>query len=80
MEKEFVPYELALELKELCFDEDCLAYFDPLLCNDVIINNDCINPKPFLFNHNKSKIVVSAPLYQQAFRWLRYSIIYIHII
>ena len=29
MEKEFVPYEQALELKELGFDEPCLAYLKP---------------------------------------------------
>ena len=71
MEKEFIPYEQALALKELGFDEPCFGYFDPLLGDYVIINNDCINPKPTLFNHNLSSIVVSAPLYQQAFRWFR---------
>ena len=35
------------------------------------MNSDCINPKPILFNHNSSSIVVSAPLYQQAFSWFR---------
>ena len=28
MEKEFIPYELALELKELGFNENCLAFYD----------------------------------------------------
>jgi hypothetical protein len=28
MEKEFVPYEQALDLKELGFDEPCLMYYD----------------------------------------------------
>ena len=27
MEEEFVPYELALKLKELEFDEECLASY-----------------------------------------------------
>jgi hypothetical protein len=30
MEKEFVPYQQALELKELGFDEPCLMYYDYL--------------------------------------------------
>jgi hypothetical protein len=30
MEKEFVPYELALKMKELGFDEPCLAYYSIL--------------------------------------------------
>jgi hypothetical protein len=71
MEKEFVPYQQALELKELGFDEPCFGYFDPLLGDYAIMNSDCINPKPILFNHNSSSIVVSAPLYQQAFSWFR---------
>jgi hypothetical protein len=28
MENEFIPYEQALALKELGFDEPCLAYYD----------------------------------------------------
>ena len=28
MKKEFVTYEIALELKELGFDEPCLAFFE----------------------------------------------------
>ena len=60
MEKEFVPYEQALALKELGFDEPCLGYYD----DDFEL---------FLlkyFNYNSTK-AVSAPLYQQAFRWFR---------
>jgi hypothetical protein len=30
MENEFIPYEQALELKELGFDEPCLMYYDYL--------------------------------------------------
>ena len=71
MEKYFIPYEIALGLKELGFDEPCFGYFDRLLSDYTIMNCDCINPKPTLFNHNSSSIVVSAPLYQQAFRFLR---------
>ena len=28
MKREFVPYEQALELKELGFDEPCLSFYD----------------------------------------------------
>ena len=63
MEKEFVPYEQALELKELGFNEPCLGYW----------NIDPYLPKPTLnmvrpFDH---EWCVPAPLYQQAFRWFR---------
>ena len=68
MEKEFVPYELALELKELGFDEECLsAFFD-----DKIKRCDYVQ--------NSKSNYLSAPLYQQAFRWFRekYSLTWEH--
>jgi len=71
MTKDFIPYEQALDLKELGFDEPCFGYFDPLLGDYTIMNSDCINPKPTLFNHNSSSIVVSAPTFSQAFRFFR---------
>ena len=59
MNKEFIPYEQALELKELGFDEKCLArYFK--------------DGKSIFYTHSKIyKDYVSAPLYQQAFRLFR---------
>ena len=66
----FVPYEQALELKELGFDEPCLAYLKPnVLTYEITIGE---------FNEFKYH---SAPLYQQAFRFFRekYKLIsYIH--
>lgn len=71
LEKEFVPYSEALALKELGFDEPCLfAYYgksdihnfkesDYVLCGDR--NNTSF----------KEDGRISAPLYQQAFRWFR---------
>jgi hypothetical protein len=60
MNKEFVPYEQALELKELGFDEPCFGYYkhEELLIEGKYKNSD----------HGFS---ISAPLYQQAFRWFR---------
>lgn len=58
MEKEFIPYKQSLALKELGFDEVCLsAFFE----NKI---KRCDNIK------NSTSDYVSAPLYQQAFRWL----------
>jgi hypothetical protein len=62
MEKEFIPYEQALALKELGFDEPCLGYFDPLYKQLVVWEKE---------STNSSSNWVSAPLYQQAFRWFR---------
>lgn len=64
MEKEFVPYELALELKELGFDEPCLAEIDQI---------ECLQLKGIRKLPRGSMMydVVEAPLFQQAFRWFR---------
>jgi len=63
MEKEFLPYEESLTLKELGFDEPCFGYFskehdNKLIISDpyyasILIKNDCL----------------PTPLYQQAFDW-----------
>jgi len=72
MEKEFVPYEQALELKELGFDEPCIAcwsnrksknyylYFGGI---EYVEDGGYVNPM--------KGTTISAPLYQQAFRWFR---------
>ena len=62
MNKNFIPYEQALELKELGFDEPCLGLFH----NDKsFYSTQCKSHKQY---HGQ---VCSAPLYQQAFRWFR---------
>jgi hypothetical protein len=63
MDKEFIPYEQALQLKELGFNEPCFGYW----------NIDPYLPKP-TFNLVKPfehEWCLPAPLYQQAFRWFR---------
>jgi hypothetical protein len=64
MEKEFVPYEIAFELKELGFDEPCIAQW-----------NDSNGFDGFGGNYRNSYFTypdqVAAPLYQQVFRWFR---------
>jgi len=65
MEKEFIPYAEALALKELGFDEPCIATYrqwdggEPYLHLDTDIEADNFT------------IECDAPLYQQAFRWFR---------
>lgn len=56
---QFCNYEIALKLKELGFDEPCLAYFE-----DKELMHGMLN------NLGKRRYLVS-PLYQQAFRWFR---------
>ena len=60
MKKEFVPYELALRMKALGFDEPCFGYFT--------------SPKELIIQQPKDKngvYVYFAPTYSQAFRWFR---------
>ncbi len=65
MEKEFVPYELALELKHLGFDEPCLAVFND--SKQFRINSESRNWNDNLVNGDTT----SSPTYSQAFRWFR---------
>jgi hypothetical protein len=63
MEKELIPYEQALDLKELGFDEECFSYYNT---TEILISSE------FLWRNSYSKGTdVVAPLYQQAFRWFR---------
>ena len=74
MNKEFVPYEEALALKQLGFDEPCLAYW----YNETPTNPEgqCLvyYKKPW----DEQKIINGiirdyyvAPTFSQAFRWFR---------
>ena len=58
MNKEFIPYEQALELKELGFNENYIACYS----SDSELHLDEVW---------KYKDGVKVPLYQQAFRWFR---------
>jgi hypothetical protein len=71
MNKEFVTYEIALELKQLGFDEPCFGSYVKLtetqntfFMNDVVDEIDRETPL------HKS-LITKAPLYQQVFRWFR---------
>ena len=65
MKKEFVPYELAVELKELGFDEPCLDKYDPRF------EKLSSNMETWSNEYYPENLMTPAPLYQQAFRWFR---------
>jgi hypothetical protein len=81
MNKEFVTYEQALELKELGFDEPCFAIYsgfdeDNFSISDTIRLysskfriNDTQSNCFYINNFNSPR--VSAPTFSQAFRWFR---------
>jgi len=62
IDKEFVPYKLALELKELGFDEPCFGWFTGsyLRIGSVVENK-----------HVQGEDEILAPTYSQAFRFFR---------
>lgn len=63
MEKLFIPYELALKLKELGFNEKCIATFD---------EDGNFELQDFEQNYDTfPSHIIAAPLYQQAFDWFR---------
>jgi len=62
MEKEFIHYEQALDLKELGFDEPCFAWFLLEGEKSTLVLEKC--PKQDIG-------LCLTPLYQQAFRWFR---------
>jgi hypothetical protein len=67
MTQEFVPYQLALELKQLGFDEPCFGRFDGRGKNKGKIWYE-------MPNTGQDSIPVGdvlAPTYSQAFRWFR---------
>lgn len=103
MEKEFVPYEIALALKKLGFDEKCITKWctlsKPRL--DASIATLCfgsyekesngydqsqINEGGYAFTGYKNSVkdhsndVISAPLYQQVFKWFREKYGFVHTI
>lgn len=68
MDKEFAPYEQAIALKELGFDEPCLrAYRSTDSEQDLMSLSTWQN----FTVHDNHDGFAAAPLYQQAFRWFR---------
>jgi hypothetical protein len=66
MEKDFVPYEEALVLKELGFDEPCNTCYDKL---EMVAS---YGASVFDYkNYNTTGYMVSRPTFSQAFRWFR---------
>jgi hypothetical protein len=74
IKKEFIPYELALRLKTLGYNEPCMVYFEqgilkrfePNFLDVQILNSDFNNR---LEGHHLSSC--SAPTWQSVFKWFR---------
>jgi hypothetical protein len=67
MEKEFVPYEESLELKELGFDEPCLGVYYESKTFYIYTKSKGVKNS----DKTSQSWVFTAPLYQQAFKFFR---------
>ena len=69
MTKEFVPYELAVKLKALGFNEPCFGFY----LEDGTWTPASYSREGTVFPSNSDLLPewCTAPLYQQAFRWFR---------
>lgn len=70
MKEQFCSYNIALKLKELGFDEPCIAYYfnrygDVELFSEFVIDHS----KMVFYTHSEYETI--APLWQQAIDWLR---------
>lgn len=76
MEKEFVPYEQALALKELGFNEPCAACYGSYThkTSNLFLNiNNPVNIGTLVrekTGFNRPTFYVKTPTFSQAFRWL----------
>lgn len=75
MEKEFVPYELSLKMKELGFNEPCFGYFtkyEEFFYFDVDdLSTSYTKNMDNLMVSSVDELKCSAPTISQAFNWIR---------
>ena len=77
MEKEFIPYEIALKLKKLGFDEPCAACYGSYThkTSELFLNiNNPVNIETLVrekTGFNRPTFYVKSPTFSQAFRWFR---------
>jgi hypothetical protein len=65
-DKDFVPYSIALELKQLGFDEPCFGCYD----EKGVFGLTVMSIKQYYINIKEDTWNCSAPLYQQAINFL----------
>ena len=64
MEKEFVPYNLAKQIKQLGFKQECFGYYiDVEVANPFLVKN--------IVSDDQGGYFTLAPTFSQAFRWFR---------
>ena len=71
MEKEFIPYELALELKELGFDVPCFGYWSNWAVQEPFLITCELGKEIESASINRKNILFKAPTFSQSFRFFR---------
>ena len=77
MEKEFIPYEIALKLKKLGFDEPCAACYGSYThkTSELFLNiNNPVNIETLVrekTGFNRPTFYVKSPTFSQVFRWFK---------
>ena len=68
LETEFVPYEIALNMYRLGYDEPCFAFYSRAFANTPykLIIGSIVKQQEYFGGQ-----ICSAPLWQQAFQWFR---------
>jgi hypothetical protein len=70
MTQEFIPYQQAVALKELRFDEPCFGYYEPNK-KFKYLNWETFKDFPYLAKNSEWQDLYGAPTFSQAFRWFR---------
>lgn len=77
MKNIFAPKELSKKLREIGFDEPCIAYYndDKSYCistrNGTLFEKIVLSNEIDILNFNSHKNIVSAPTWEQVFKWFR---------
>jgi hypothetical protein len=71
MKNQFIPFQQALELKELGFNEPCYGYLQGNKTNLIIDSSGLITNSNFskMFSEDQFRLVI--PTFSQVFRWFR---------
>lgn len=71
MKEQFVPYNLALKLKELGFDEMCIAFYNEKTELRLVSQKSHKISMRIMRNRSlRNEAKCTAPLWQQAFDWM----------
>jgi hypothetical protein len=71
LNKQFVPYQPSLEIRDLGFDEPCFGFYTESKDNVTIDNSGLITNSNFTKIFSETRFRLVTPLWQQAFDFFR---------